>query len=166
MRRSKKAVLAGILVAVVLVGSIAGVVFAQTGTDGQSKMSTMLARVAEIYKEKTGVAIDSAKLQEAMTQAQSELRDKAMNDRLQQLVDAGKFTKEQAEQYKAWVKNKPDMSQYQQKLRDWQKTRPDTPADLKSWMDANPMPMQGPFGGGFGFKGRGGCPGCPPAATK
>lgn len=164
MRKSKKILISALLIAVVLIGGTTGIVLAQTGDNGQSKMSNLLDRVVTIYKEKTGVDIDAAKLQESMTQAQSEARDKAQNDRLQAMVDAGKITKEQADQYKTWLKNTPDMSQYRQQLKDWQGTRPDMPQQFKDWQNAKPdMPMMGPGGmmpgpskGGMGFMGRGG----------
>lgn len=144
MKKSKIILISAILFAVVVIGATASIALAQTGTDGQSKLNTLMERVAAIYKEKTGTAIDSAKLQEAMTQAQQETRDKALNDRLQKLVDEGKITSAQAEQYKAWQKSRPDTSQYQQQIQDWMKNRPQLPTDFKNWQGAKPdMPMQG-----------------------
>jgi hypothetical protein len=113
MHRSKKFILIALLAVVVLAGSIGGVVYAQTGddssSDNQSKAQAMLDRVCAIYKEKTGVAIDSQQLKDAFTQAGSEMRDKALDTYLQSLVDQKKITKEQSDQYKTWLKSKPDV---------------------------------------------------------
>src|SRR4030043_1437598 len=111
MRRSKKFVLVTILATVGLVGSITGVVLAQNGDDSQPKAGpeALLERVSEIYEENTGVAIDSQKLKEAFAQAQSEIRGEAVKNRLQSLVDEGKLTQEQADQYLEWWQSKPDV---------------------------------------------------------
>ncbi len=163
LKKSKILIISAMVLAVLLIGSTAGIVLAQTGTDGQSRLSTMMDRVAAIYKEKTGTTIDSAKLQESMTQAQQEARDKALNDQLQKMVDAGKITKEQAEQYKTWLKSRPDMSQYNQQIQDWMKNRPQLPSDMKNWQNSRPnMPAPGPFQGGFGGKRGMMSPGCLP----
>lgn len=141
MWRSKKFLLVALLAAVVLVGSIGGVVLAQTGSEDGSQPKTLLARVATI------LGIDQQKLEDAFAQAQSEMRDEA----LQKLVDEGKITQEQADQYKAWLQAQPDMTQYREQLREWQQARPGMPPELKEWQEARP---DVPFG--FGFRGRGG----------
>ena len=75
MWRSKKFIIVAVLAAVLLVGGIGGVVFAQTGNgdDSQPKAryGALLDRVCEIYQEKTGVAIDQEVLKAAFTQAQA-----------------------------------------------------------------------------------------------
>lgn len=136
MWRRKKFLVIGLLVALVLVGSTVGVVLAQTGSASDNQSNTLLARVAKI------LGIDQQKLDDAFTQAQSEMRDEALDNYLQNLVDQGKITKEQAEQYKTWCKSKPDMKPFQQQLKDWQNEKPD-------------IPLPGPAGrlGGHGFNG-------------
>lgn len=136
MSRGKRFVISGLLAAVVLVGSLAGLALAQTGDTGQSK--TLLARVAAI------LGIDQQEVEDAFSQAQREMRDEALDSYLKNLVDQGKITQEQADQYKGW----------------WQ-ARPDT---------LLPGPFGGHFGRGFrgGMKGgRGFCWGLPavPGAT-
>jgi len=141
MRRSKKLIIAGVLAVVVLVGSITGLALAQTGSTDTTSSKTLLARVAAI------LGIDQQKVENAFTQAQSEMRDEA----LQKMVEEGKITQEQADKYKAWLKARPDMTQYQQQLREWQQARPGIPPELKAWQEARPdLPL------GFGFRGRGG----------
>jgi hypothetical protein len=113
MWRSKKFIIVAVLAAVVLLGGIGGVALAQTensnNSQPESKYGTLLSRVCEIYQEKTGVAIDQAALKDAFTQAQSELRTEALKNRLQSLVDQGKITQDQADQYLKWMESRPDV---------------------------------------------------------
>jgi uncharacterized membrane protein len=112
MWRSKKFVIVAVLVAVALVGSIGGVVLAQTSTGDdspQAQHEALLDKVCAIYEQNTGTAISSEELQKAFEQARSEMQDEAMNSHLQSLVDEGKITQEQADQYKAWLESKPEV---------------------------------------------------------
>ncbi len=102
MWRSKKFILIAALVALVLVGSIAGVTLAQTGsTDNATSGKTLLGRAAAI------LGIDQQKVKDAFSQAQREMREEALDSYLQNLVDQGKITQEQADQYKNWWQSKP-----------------------------------------------------------
>ena len=121
MWRRKKFIIIGLLATVLLVGSIGGVALAQTGNGDDSQPKTLLARVAEI------LGIDQQKLEDAFAQAQSDMRDEALDSRLQKLVDEGKITEEEAAQYKAWWQARPDMEPYRQQLKEWQETQPDMP---------------------------------------
>ncbi len=137
MWRRKKFIVVALLAAVVLAGSIAGVAFAQTGsTDNTTSGETLLGRVAAI------LGIDQQKVEDAFAQAQSEMRDEALGSYFQNLVEQGKITQEEADQYKAWLQARPDMEPFQQQLREWEQARPD-------------MPLPGPFGrfGSHGFHG-------------
>jgi hypothetical protein len=111
MWRSKKFIIIAVLAVVLLAGSIGGVALAQTSNDNNqpTQQQTLLDRVCAIYEQNTGVAIDSGELQKAFDQARSEMRDEALNNYLQGLVDKGKMTQEQADQYKAWLKSKPNV---------------------------------------------------------
>jgi len=113
MWRSKKFILIAVLSAVVLVGSIGGVVFAQTenGDDSQpeARHEAMLDRVCEIYEANTGTAIDSQALSDAFAEARSEMQTERMDSRLQKAVEEGRITQEQADQYKEWCQLKPDV---------------------------------------------------------
>jgi len=113
MWRSKKFIIVAVLAAVVLVGSIGGVVLAQTGNGDNSQpkaqFDTLLDKVCAIYQQNTGTTIDAKELQKAFDQARSEIQSEAMDKFLQSLVDEGKVTQEQADQYKAWLKSKPDV---------------------------------------------------------
>jgi len=160
MWKKKRILIPAIILAVLLIGGTAGAVLAaDTSTTAQSTVSAMWARVAAIYKDKTGTAVDAAKLQESMTQAQKEQRDKALDDYLKKLVDDKKITQAQADEYKAWLAKRPDMSQYEKQLKDWQSTRPGIPSAMKDWENARPnIPMPGPFGIGPGARGFGHMP--------
>ena len=112
MWRSKKFLLVMALAVVALVGSIGGIALAQTGTDDSqpaAQHEALLDKICAIYEQNTGVAINSEELQKAFVQARSEMQDEALNNYLQSLVDEGKITQEQADQYKAWLESKPDV---------------------------------------------------------
>jgi hypothetical protein len=114
MWRSKKFIIVAVLAAVVLAGSIGGVALAQTGNGDDSQPATqheaLLDKVCTIYEQNTGVAINSEELQKAFAQARSEMQDEALNSHLQSLVDEGKITQEQADQYKTWLESKPEVA--------------------------------------------------------
>ena len=121
MWRSKKFIIVGVLIAVIVAGSIGGVALAQTGNGDNSQPKTLLARVAE------KLGINQQELEDAFAEAQSEMRDEALNNRLQWLVEQGKITQQEADQYKAWWQARPDMEPFRQQLREWQQTSPDVP---------------------------------------
>ena len=156
MWRSKKFIVA-VLIAVVLVGSTAGVVIAQTENGDNSQPKTLLARVAEI------LGIDQQNLEDAFAQARSEMQDEALDSYLQNLVNEGKITQEEADQYKVWLQARPNMEQYRQQLREWQQTRPDTPLP-ESFGRFGGHSFQGGmrWGGGHHFWGKSNLPPCFP----
>ncbi len=129
----KKFILIAVIVAVVLVGSLAGAALAQTGSTSASSGKTLLARVATI------LGIDQKKVEDAFAQAQSDMRSEALDNYLNNLVSQGKITQQQADQYKQWLQSMPDTTQLEQQLRQWQEGRPD-------------VPVPGGFGG-RGFRG-------------
>jgi len=113
MWRSKKFIIAAVLAAVLLVGSIGGVVLAQTdaGGDNQSRAGyeAILDRVCEIYQDNTGDDIDPEALEAAFAQARDEMRAEAQQNRLQNLVQQGKITQEQADEMQDWWGARPDV---------------------------------------------------------
>lgn len=150
MWKSAKFILATALVAVMLVGGTAGVALAQGEDDGrhrrgapsdeiQGRRDALMARVAGILN------IDQQDLESAFTQAQSELREEALDNRLQELIDEGTLTREQADEFKEWIKARPDvprigpgrlqelvdegiLSQEQMdEFTEWLEARPDVP---------------------------------------
>ena len=95
-------------VALVLVGSIAGVALAQTETSDDSQTETLFDRVAEILVNE-GVNVTSDQLKDAFTEAQSDMHIEVLQDRLQSLVQEGEITQEEADQYLEWWQAKPDV---------------------------------------------------------
>jgi hypothetical protein len=113
MWRSKKFIIIAVLAAVVLIGTISGVALAQTrngDNSPQTQQESLLDKVCAIYEQNTGTAIDVQALKDAFAQAQSEMRKEALDNYLQKLVDEGKITQEEADQYKAWLESKPDVN--------------------------------------------------------
>jgi hypothetical protein len=96
----RKVIIIPVLVALVLVGSIAGVALAQDGSD--SSGNTLLARVAAI------LGIDQTTVENAFAQAQKDMREEAMTNYLQEMVAEGKITQEEADQYQTWWDARPD----------------------------------------------------------
>ena len=62
-----------------------------------------------IYEDKTGVAINPQELENAFAQACSEMRAEALQNRLQSLVEQGKITQDEADQYTEWWQSRPDV---------------------------------------------------------
>jgi hypothetical protein len=94
-------VLSAVLVAVLVVGATAGVALAQDEPEG--KRGALFSRVAEI------LGVEQQKVEDAFTQATKELRDEAQDEQLQSLVESGKITQQEADEYKAWLESRPDI---------------------------------------------------------
>jgi len=113
MWKSKKIILVLVLAIAALVATTTGVVFAQTENGDESepeaRYEALLDRVCAIYEENTGNAIDSQQLKGALDQARQEMRDEALGNKLQNLVDQGEITQEEADQYKEWWQARPDV---------------------------------------------------------
>jgi hypothetical protein len=105
MFKSKKWLIISVvtLAMVVVVGVFAGVAYAQTPGNGEDGENTFAARVAEI------LGIEQQQVEDAFQQAREEMRDEAMNARLDKLVEDGKLTQEQADEYKDWIESRPDV---------------------------------------------------------
>jgi uncharacterized membrane protein len=109
-----------VVVTVLLIGGITGGVVAAVNnsssnttagnqTQAADRYQALLDRACAIYEETTGVVIDPEQLKEALTQARSEMQDEALQNRLQDLVDNGKITQEEAGQYLEWWQSRPDI---------------------------------------------------------
>ena len=116
--RKRKWFIPVVVVSVLLIaGIVGGVVVA--GSDSSStteaqnqttdRYQALLDKACAIYEEKTGVAIDSGQLKDALEQAQSEMRDEALKTWLQDLVNEGKITQGEADQYLEWWQSRPDI---------------------------------------------------------
>jgi len=107
-----------VVLSLVLIGGITGGVVAAmdnsssnstAGNQTTDRYQALLDKACAIYEEKTGVAIDSQQLEEALQQARSEMRDEALRSWLQNLVDKGKITQQKADQYLEWWQSRPDI---------------------------------------------------------
>ena len=132
MRRGKKLIIVGVLAAVILAGSIGGAVLAADGEDEYQPGAGFTAlwdKVAALLQGK-GVEVTPEQLQEAFTEAHQELRPEmprrarlvtpedieAMREnmqarsqeRLARMVEEGKLTQEQADEFTAWWGAKPE----------------------------------------------------------
>jgi len=141
MWRSKKFIIITVLAALLVAGSVGGIVLAQDngdkdGTQPEAQHAALLERVCEIYKVNTGDDIDPEALKEAIAQTQSELYAAAMEARLAKMVENGVIDETQA-----------------QELQDWWDSRPDVPIAPRLGGHGIPRGFGGPcggFGGGFG----------------
>ena len=113
MWRSKKFIIAAVLMGVLLVGSIGGVVLADEGDEAASepgaRLGALWERACEIYKDNTGDDIDQEVLRSAIDQAQGEMHSEAMQNRLQNMVEQGRLTQEEADEYLQWQQSRPDV---------------------------------------------------------
>ena len=111
MWRSKKFIIVTLLAAVVLAGSLGGVVLANGDDDNQTetRYGALLDRVCAIYEQNTGVAIEPEALEDAFAQARSEEQTKFMQNHLQSLVEKGEITQEQADGFLQWQQARPDV---------------------------------------------------------
>jgi hypothetical protein len=109
-----------VLLPILLAGGIAGGVVAaadntsNNATKDQSQSTNgyqrFLDRVCAIYEENTGVAIDPGQLKDALAQARGKIQDEALQSWLQKVVDEGKITQEEADQYLEWWQSRPDVT--------------------------------------------------------
>ncbi|MFA5308922.1 MAG: hypothetical protein WC370_05470 [Dehalococcoidales bacterium] len=117
MHISKKFLLVGLLVAAVLGGTLGGIAIAQDNgqgtatvqTDNNTRLSNLLDKVVEIYKQNTGVTIDTEELLNAFKQAGQETCNTAIDNYLDKMVENGKITQAQADEFKAWLDARPDV---------------------------------------------------------
>jgi hypothetical protein len=131
MWRSKKFIVIAVLAAVVLVGSIGGVVLAADNEDTdpcKAHFDTMLDKVCEIYNANTDTDIDREALKDAFIQARSEMLPEdmprfrqmdpeAMQGHLQELFDQGRITQEQFDGMKARFESMPDDAPFRSGFR-------------------------------------------------
>ena len=120
MWRSKKFIVIAVLAAMVLAGSISGVVLAaDNGDDSQpgAKYGALLERVCEIYEQNTGDSIDADELQNAFVQVKREMQDAAIEARLANMVENGVIDETQAEELQEWWESRPEAMPFGPGLR-------------------------------------------------
>lgn len=101
------------LTALLLTGAITGTAFAQSGSDDDSSSAS---RFVEILAEKLG--IDEDQVQTAVEETKAELQaerkaawEQRLRDKLAAMVEEGKITQEQAEEYFDWYLDPPELAQ-------------------------------------------------------
>jgi hypothetical protein len=120
MWRKKKFIIMLLGAILIVAASISGVALAQ-GSEEDSQPDSLLGRVAAI------LGIEQQTIEDAFKQAQTEMQEAALDKYLQNLVDEGKITEEEAAEYKGWLEARPDMSEYTDQIKDWMESRPDIP---------------------------------------
>jgi hypothetical protein len=93
-----------LVAAMALAGILAGSVFAQEGDEvGPPPGGTLIERLAE------KLGIEQSELETAFAEVRSEMRDEAQSSRLEALVEQGKLTQEEADQFRGWWQARPEM---------------------------------------------------------
>ncbi len=167
MWRSKKFLIVAVLAAIILAGTIGGIAFAQDGDQDtpapQILHDELLDKVAEIYEENTGTAIDADELRKAFTEAREEVNTQLRERMHQRLIDEGLITQEQLDELQQWLESRPELAT--DEFNEWLESRPDIGLGPFGNMDGERFGprMHGKFGQrGFGRFG-GGFPGlCQP----
>jgi hypothetical protein len=118
MWRKKKFIIILLGTILVIIASLGGIAMAQDSED-ESKPDSLMARVADI------LGIDQQTVEDAFEQARAEMHEEALDKYLQNLVDEGVITEEEATEYKGWLEAKPDMTEYFDRVQEWMKSRPD-----------------------------------------
>jgi hypothetical protein len=131
MHISKRILIIGGVCVLALAATIGGVAAANAADEGtkttpEQAFTTMMDKVAEIYQQNTGTAIDSTELQKAFEQAGASLVSDKIDAVLNKLVADGKLPQEQADQWKAWWESRPS-STLSDEFKTWMESRPDIP---------------------------------------
>jgi hypothetical protein len=117
MRKRKWFIPVVVASVLLIAGTVGGALVAASDssstTDDQNqntnRYQALLDRACAVYQENTGVALDSEQLKDALDQAQSELQEQALESQLQDLVDEGNITQEEADSYLEWWQSRPDI---------------------------------------------------------
>jgi hypothetical protein len=72
-------------------------------------VSALLDKIATYYNQETGETLNTQALLNAFNSAQQDMRTEAQNNFIDKLQEQGKLTPEQAQQYKDWLAQRPDV---------------------------------------------------------
>ena len=104
-------------VAIVVLGTIGGAVYAQSSSNTSSTATKTNPRTVLADKVATILGLDNTTVENAFTQAQSQIKQeqtaaqlKAKEAQIDKMVTNGKLTADQAAQYKTWLESKPDVN--------------------------------------------------------
>ncbi len=126
MFKRKKFIIAAALAAVVLAATFGGVALAANGDDDTPRpaQTQLMEKVAEIYQQNTGIALDTEALQQSFIQAQQQLGTQARQQLEQRLIDEGIVTQEQLDALQAWLEARPN-ARLSDEFKAWLEARPD-----------------------------------------
>lgn len=114
MFRKKKWLIITVLAAtlVIITGVVGGLAYAQSGASATTTANTTATDPAKTLYAKVAaiMGIDQQQLEEAFTQAQQEMRDEELTSRLNNMVEQGTITQDQADQYLQWWQARPDVA--------------------------------------------------------
>ncbi len=92
-----------ILTGLLVIGITGGTVLAHGGGgNGDSPVKNFASRVAGI------LGLDESQVQDAFKQARAEMQDEALQAKLDKMVESGRLTQEEADEYKEWYDSRPD----------------------------------------------------------
>ncbi|MFC2045874.1 hypothetical protein ACFLUH_04270 [Chloroflexota bacterium] len=112
MWRKKKFFIPVLAAVAIIAGSLGGAVLADESEDTSqpgAAIGALWERACEIYEDNTGDTIDTEALKNALSQAREERQGEALQNRLQNLVEEGKITQEEADELQDWYDSKPDV---------------------------------------------------------
>lgn len=113
MSKKKKIILGALLSTAAIVGITSVVAFAhdepEIETDPGARHDALLERIAEIYEDNTGVALEPEALKDAFIEARDEMIEEALENRLDRLVEEGVLTQEEADELREWLESRPDI---------------------------------------------------------
>ena len=123
MKRSKKLIIAAVMAGVLLMGSLGGIALADDGDDGPAaRFGEFVDEVVALYEQKSGGdTIDNPEaLKEALTEARTEMRAAAVENRF------GGLTDEQKEAFQEWRDARPGLTDEQKEAhQEWWDSRPE-----------------------------------------
>lgn len=128
----KKLIITAVLCVVVLAAVLGGFAIASADDEDTANVTAsprtdLLEKVAEIYEQNTGTAINPVELEKAFQEAHTAMQSARLDQVLQALVEKGKITQEEADQWKAWWNSRPDNA-LTDEFKSWLEARPDIPA--------------------------------------
>ena len=99
----KKWLFIPVLAGMLMLALVGGTAFSQSENgDESSPLSSFASRVASI------LGLDEATVQDAMDQARQEMREEALQAKLNFQVEQGLITQEQADEYYEWYQARPE----------------------------------------------------------
>jgi len=92
-----------LLTGLLVIGITGGAVLAHDGGEnGDSPVKSFASRVAGI------LGLNESQVQDAFNQARAEMQDEAIQHKLDKMVENGRLTQEEADEYKEWYGSRPD----------------------------------------------------------